>query len=80
MQSEFDGVTGLVKFDHEGFRTDFRLDILDLTPKGLKRTGTWNISEGVNFTQLTYDDSSVTHAKRDLRNMSFVVMIALVSI
>nr|WHU27577.1 NMDA receptor 3 [Matsumurasca onukii] len=75
--SEFDGVTGLVKFDHEGFRTDFRLDILDLTPKGLKRTGTWNISEGVNFTQLTYDDSSVTHAKRDLRNMSFVVMIAL---
>ncbi|XP_046669515.1 glutamate receptor ionotropic, kainate 2-like [Homalodisca vitripennis] len=75
--SEFQGITGLVKFDNEGFRTDFRLDILDLKPEGLRKTGTWNITDGVNFTQLENDDSGLDDLRRELRNMSFIVMIAL---
>ncbi|XP_054273168.1 glutamate receptor ionotropic, kainate 2-like [Macrosteles quadrilineatus] len=76
--SEFHGVTGLVKFDHEGFRTDFKLDILDLTTEGFRKIGTWNITEGVNFTQVAseYEDPN-EFQRQDLRNMSFVVMISL---
>lgn len=69
-----------MKFDHEGFRTDFKLDILDLTTEGFRKIGTWNITEGVNFTQVAseYEDPN-EFQRQDLRNMSFVVMISLVS-
>lgn len=72
------GLTGLVKFDHEGFRTDFKLDILELTAEGLMKKGTWNLTEGVNFTQ-TYEMEEPVGPSNDLRNVTFVVMISLVS-
>lgn len=70
-------MTGLIKFDHEGFRTDFKLDIIELTTEGIMKKGTWNTTEGVNFTQ-SFDTESEENAKKDLRNVTFVVMISMV--
>ncbi|KAG7298971.1 hypothetical protein JYU34_017442 [Plutella xylostella] len=48
---EIKGLTGVIKFDHQGFRSDFSLDIIELTREGLQKAGTWNSSEGVNYTR-----------------------------
>lgn len=45
------GLTDVIKFDHQGFRTDFILDIIELSPQGLRKAGTWNSTSGVNFTR-----------------------------
>ncbi|XP_074039147.1 glutamate receptor ionotropic, kainate 2 isoform X2 [Leptinotarsa decemlineata] len=38
------GITGLVQFDVEGFRRDFKIDVLELFPDGLLKIGEWNSS------------------------------------
>ncbi|XP_063363018.1 glutamate receptor ionotropic, kainate 2 isoform X3 [Cydia amplana] len=48
---EMKGLTGVIKFDHQGFRSDFTLDIIELTRDGLQKAGIWNSSEGVNYTR-----------------------------
>lgn len=48
---EMRGLTDVIKFDHQGFRTDFVLDIIELSPAGLRKGGTWNSTQGVNFTR-----------------------------
>ncbi|CAK1585393.1 unnamed protein product [Parnassius mnemosyne] len=48
---EMKGLTGVIKFDHQGFRSDFTLDIIELTRDGLQKAGSWNSSEGVNYTR-----------------------------
>ncbi|XP_052755261.1 glutamate receptor ionotropic, kainate 2 isoform X4 [Galleria mellonella] len=53
---EMKGLTGVIKFDHQGFRSDFTLDIIELTRDGLQKAGTWNSSEGVNYTR-SYGDN-----------------------
>ncbi|XP_045769828.1 glutamate receptor ionotropic, kainate 2 isoform X6 [Maniola jurtina] len=53
---EMKGLTGVIKFDHQGFRSDFTLDIIELTREGLQKAGTWNSSEGVNYTR-SYGDN-----------------------
>lgn len=37
LQTEIDGLTGHVKFDHTGKRADFSLDLVELTAEGLKK-------------------------------------------
>ncbi|CAH2047173.1 unnamed protein product, partial [Iphiclides podalirius] len=53
---EMKGLTGVIKFDHQGFRSDFTLDIIELTRDGLQKAGSWNSSEGVNYTR-SYGDN-----------------------
>lgn len=73
------GLTGLIKFDHEGFRTDIQLDIVEVTAEGLVKKGSWNTSEGINFTQTLIIESEEEVASTvDMRNVTFVVMISLV--
>lgn len=72
------GLTGLIKFDHQGFRSDFMLDIIELNTKdGLKKIGTWNSTEGVNFTR-TFGDV-YTQIVESLQNKTFIVTTILVS-
>uniref|UniRef100_A0A1B6MI21 Ionotropic glutamate receptor C-terminal domain-containing protein n=1 Tax=Graphocephala atropunctata TaxID=36148 RepID=A0A1B6MI21_9HEMI len=75
--SEVTGLSGLIKFDHEGFRSDLKLDIVELTSEGIMKKGTWNTSEGVNFTQ-TIEEENEANAKLGLKNVTFIVMISLV--
>ncbi|XP_011304733.1 glutamate receptor ionotropic, kainate 2 isoform X6 [Fopius arisanus] len=73
---EITGLTGLIKFDHQGFRSDFMLDIIELNNKdGLKKIGTWNSTEGVNFTRTFVD--VYTQIVESLQNKTFIVTTIL---
>lgn len=69
-------MSGLVKFDHEGFRSELELEVLELTKRGLERKGTWK-----GILSLVQPEPSLPypHDGEDLRNVTFTVLIALVS-
>ena len=73
------GLSGIIKFDHQGFRSDFVLDIIELnTKEGLKNIGTWNSTKGVNFTRSFGD--VYTEIVESLQNKTFIVTTILVSL
>lgn len=74
---EMKGLTGVIKFDHQGFRSDFSLDIVELSKDGLRKVGTWNSTEGVNYTR-TYGESQ-KEIVEILQNKTLVVTIILSS-
>ncbi|KAJ8910748.1 hypothetical protein NQ315_017205, partial [Exocentrus adspersus] len=74
---EMRGLTGVIKFDHQGFRSDFVLDIIELSREGLKKIGSWNSTEGVNFTR-TYGEV-YTQIVEIIQNKTFVVTTILSS-
>ncbi|XP_060525037.1 glutamate receptor ionotropic, kainate 2-like isoform X4 [Cylas formicarius] len=43
---KFQGITGQIQFDNEGFRRNFVLEVVELTPAGLSVVGQWNSSVG----------------------------------
>lgn len=40
------GLTNLIKFDNQGFRSDFVLDIIELSQNGIRKVGDWNSTNG----------------------------------
>ncbi|KAI5699759.1 hypothetical protein M8J75_008315 [Diaphorina citri] len=74
---EMQGLTGTIKFDNQGFRTNFLLDVIELSKEGLVKIGTWNSTEGINFTR-TYGEA-YTQIVESLMNKTFVVCIILSS-
>lgn len=74
---EMKGLTGVIKFDNQGFRSSFSLDIIELGKDGLRKIGTWNTSEGVNLTR-TYGEV-YTQIVESLHNKTFIVTTILVS-
>lgn len=72
---EMRGLTDVIKFDHQGFRTDFVLDIIELSPNGLRKCGTWNSTSGVNLTR-TYNDQQ-NEIKEILANKTLIVSTIL---
>ena len=75
-QVEMRGLTGTIKFDNQGFRTNFVLDIIDLSRDGLRKIGTWNSTSGVNFTR-TYGEE-YTQIVESLHNKTMIVTTILV--
>lgn len=73
-------MSGLVKFDHQGFRSDFLLNIVELTSEGLQDIGTWNASEGLNITRQQLGDKMISGDKGSWANRTFIVLTALVSV
>lgn len=69
------GLTDVIKFDHQGFRTDFILDVIELSPGGLRKTGTWNSTQGVNLTR-SYNEQQ-REIKEILANKTLVVSTIL---
>lgn len=69
------GLTGLVKFDRDGFRSDVQFDIVSLNEKGLQKVGTWNStsSDGIDW-MWALDTNGDTI---DLKNKTLVVLISL---
>ncbi|XP_052126881.1 glutamate receptor ionotropic, kainate 2 isoform X1 [Frankliniella occidentalis] len=74
---EMRGLTGTIKFDNQGFRTNFVLDIIDLSREGLRKIGTWNSTSGVNFTR-TYGEE-YTQIVESLHNKTMIVTTILSS-
>ncbi|KAG5882513.1 hypothetical protein JTB14_033314 [Gonioctena quinquepunctata] len=73
--SSYDGLTGLVRFNNEGFRSDFLLDIYELREGGMTDIGSWNSTSGLNLTG-TQTSDMISDAE-SLRNKSFNVLITL---
>ena len=48
---EINGLTGKVKFDKHGIRTDFTLDIVELKRQGLEKVGSWYEVDGIKFSR-----------------------------
>ncbi|KAG8199188.1 hypothetical protein JTE90_016016 [Oedothorax gibbosus] len=49
--SSIQGLTGKVKFDEQGFRSEFVLDLIYLTNNGLEKIGVWAPGKGINITK-----------------------------
>ena len=63
----------MVKFHTNGFRSDFEIDIIQLTNKGLTKIGVYNSTVGINW------HKKEPSKKTDLTNKTFKVLIALVN-
>uniref|UniRef100_A0A8D9ERV8 Glutamate receptor 1 n=1 Tax=Cacopsylla melanoneura TaxID=428564 RepID=A0A8D9ERV8_9HEMI len=74
---EMQGLTGTIKFDNQGFRSNFLLEVIELSKEGLQKIGTWNSTEGINFTR-TYGEA-YTQIVESLMNKTFVVCTLLSS-
>ena len=46
-----EGLTGNIKFDSLGFRSDFILEVVELKKEGLFKVGSWSQADGINFTR-----------------------------
>ncbi|XP_023349086.1 glutamate receptor ionotropic, kainate 2 isoform X2 [Eurytemora carolleeae] len=44
------GLTGEIKFDADGYRTDFQLELMEKMRSRTKKTGIWTAQGGVNYT------------------------------
>lgn len=69
-------MTGEVRFDNEGLRRQFSLDIIELTPSGLMIVGQYNASDGLHMARP--QDLTASIDDGSLRNKTFVVITALV--
>lgn len=79
-----EGRTGLVKFDNEGFRSDFTLVLAEVQERGLVDIGYWNMSEGVQIQRplpypISSADSDEDEDPTSLVNKTLIVITALVS-
>lgn len=76
---EIEGLTGHIKFDHHGQRSEFSLELYELQSIGVKGIGTWNSSIGLNIDR--YQPlTSFNSEELPLNNKSFKVLTAIVSI
>ena len=77
LQVEIKGLTGNIKFDNEGFRTDFLLDVVELHKAGLRKVGSWSSTTGINLTKTFGED--YTHIVEILQNKTLTITTILVS-
>ncbi|CAG2058693.1 unnamed protein product [Timema podura] len=75
-QNSFKGLTGMIQFDNEGFRSNLLLDIVELSLSGLQKVGTWNSTEGLNLTRIP--EPKVPFIGDDsLANKTLIVLTAI---
>ena len=65
------GLSGVIKFDQHGLRSDFSLEIVELKKTGLDKVGVWNESGGVHFTRNFTE--SYTEIVESLQNKTLVI-------
>ena len=71
-----DGLSGKIKFDAEGFRSNFELDIVELKKDGLAKVGAWDPINGANF---SYNFTEITTGiVQSLHNKTLIVSTILV--
>ncbi|GAB0095911.1 Ionotropic glutamate receptor [Sergentomyia squamirostris] len=70
------GLSGDIRLDNKGVRSDFLLDVIELGPAGLHKIGVWNSTEGLNLTR-HYQISTADNDENSLRNKTFIVLTAL---
>ncbi|CAG0878614.1 unnamed protein product [Darwinula stevensoni] len=75
--TEMRGLSGIVRFDGSGARSNFNLDILELSKQGLKVVGLWEPGKGANYTRNWKDLQRQIQEK--LENKTLIVTTALSS-
>ena len=73
-----EGLSGRIKFDGAGFRSDFQLDIVELKRDGLVKVGSWDPTNGANFSR-NYSKTT-TEVVESLHNKTLIVSTILVSL
>lgn len=71
------GLTGLIQFDPMARRSDFTLDIYELTENGVVDVAKWNTSHGLYINRTIPE--IVESEDNSLANKTFIVMICKVS-
>lgn len=66
----------MIKFDEEGYRTDFSAELIQLFENGFVVTGAWNTSTRLKM--LPHPPEAVPMDDSQLLNRTFVVITALV--
>ena len=58
---EFNGLTGEITFDEKGFRSNFKLELLEKRRDNMIKVGVWEPAMGINFTltQTELDEQKV---------------------
>ncbi|KAH9630498.1 hypothetical protein HF086_000711 [Spodoptera exigua] len=73
---EVDGLTGIIKFDEDGFRSDVEIDVLEVMSYGLDKVGTWTLEDG--FVEVKRDISSAEQeGSESMKGKHFIVLTAL---
>lgn len=78
LQNNIEGYSGEVKFDNEGFRSDFTMEIIELTEGGLTKIGTWSSKDGAYVKRNPKIDENIVEGS--LQNVHFRIITALVII
>ena len=76
-QVEMKGLTGTIKFDQHGLRSDFKLEIVELKKDGLQKVGVWMEETGANFTRNFTE--SYNEIVDSLQNKTLIVTTIFVS-
>ena len=71
-------MTGLVKFDRDGFRSNIELDVVRLAENGLTKIGVWNSTLGSNIDWIV-ENTKNAQVEQTLQNKTFIVLISLTS-
>ena len=70
-----EGLSGFIKFDSEGYRKDFHLNVLELGAQGLVDVGNWNPNDGANFTLVPFEPTDEILGDKKLIVSSILVTI-----
>ncbi|XP_061943148.1 glutamate receptor ionotropic, kainate 2-like isoform X5 [Apis cerana] len=77
--TEMEGLTGLIKFDTAGFRTNFQLDVVRVTEDGLKKIGIWKSTNASKWSVewLLESQPPKFDVELSLQNKTFIILIAI---
>ena len=67
------GLSGEIRFDGDGFRTDFQLDLMKKYRGTLRKTGIWNLEAEINYTMTASEIG--TQMIEKLANKTLLVVI-----
>ncbi|XP_063534435.1 glutamate receptor ionotropic, kainate 2-like isoform X1 [Cydia strobilella] len=73
---EIEGLTGLIKFDDDGLRSYFEIEILELMAHGVETIATWNIEEGYKETRVIIPAAEI-EGSESMKGKHFIVLTAL---
>nr|CAD7201253.1 unnamed protein product [Timema douglasi] len=68
---EFFGMTGMVRFDEEGRRTDLTLDVVEVYRDGVTKTAIWDSINGLSLVR-SYNDT-LAEVQRNVQDKIFIV-------
>nr|XP_032516938.1 glutamate receptor ionotropic, kainate 2 [Danaus plexippus plexippus] len=74
--NEIDGLTGLIKFNEEGFRTDIEVEVFEVMAHGLEKVGTWNSEDGYTLSRKVIPVAE-EEGTDSMKGKHFIVITAL---